>query len=262
MKEKLAKLVLSIFIATTFAIVVNASVVSISLEELTRNSDLIFVGKVISIKEIGEEKIAKVDILKTLKGNSQNSVFIAVSQTWACDVSDAVIDETALFFLGKLQIRPTLNSNLEKTCKFKKQVDSEIGKNDFYYISHSGSGRMPIEKLNGSENISILYNRVFLPKKIKVTEKPISKYSTKSLANLNEVIKETIKHSAKQSTWDLDDDNLISSDEKYKQVLTYRKMSDEEFDVVCKTNFVEMKTENCEPEELSVFEKIWNFIFG
>lgn len=262
MKERLSKLVLSIFIAATFAMVVKASVASISLEDLTRNSDIVIVGKVISVKKIGEEEIAKVEVLKTLKGNPQNSVFVSVTPSWACDVSDAVVGETALFFLGKNQIRPTWERKLEQACEFKKQIDSEIGENEFYYISHSGSGRMPIEKKNGSENISILYNRVFLPKKIKVTEKPIGKYSTKNLANLNEVIKETIKHSEKQSTWDLDDDNLISSDEKYKQILTYRKMSDEEFDVVCKTNFVETKTENCEPEELSVFEKIWNFIFG
>lgn len=98
MKESLAKLVLSIFIAATFAMAVKAEVSSISLEELTKNSDLVIVGKVISVKEVGEEEIAKVDVLNTLKGNVQKSVFVSVTQTWACDVSDAVVGETALFF--------------------------------------------------------------------------------------------------------------------------------------------------------------------
>ncbi|NJM53212.1 MAG: hypothetical protein HC846_07355 [Blastocatellia bacterium] len=42
----------------------SAMVAPTSLEELTRDSDLIFVGKVILVKEIGEEKIAKVEVLK------------------------------------------------------------------------------------------------------------------------------------------------------------------------------------------------------
>lgn len=164
------------------------------------------------------------------------------------------------FFLGKNQIRPNWERKLEQTCEFKKQIDSEIGENEFYYISHSGYGRMPIEKKNGFDHVSILYGQVFLPKKIKVTEKFISEYSSINLAKLNDLTKETIKHSNKKSNnhWDA----LLETDENFKQILAYRKMSDEEFDVVCKKNFVETKTENCEPEELNVFEKIWNFIFG
>lgn len=261
MKESIAKFILNIFVVAIFVMAIEASVPSIPLAELTKNSDLIFIGKVISVKEVDEEEIAKVEVLKKFKGDAQNQVFISVSRTWACDVSNAVVGETALFFLGKYQIRPTLQQNLEKTCDLKKKIESEVGKNNFYYISHSGYGRMPIEKINGSDNVSILYGQVNLPKKIKVTEKQIEKYTSLNLAKLNEVTAEVIKHSKQESRQDWDDE-LLNTDENYKQIFAYRKMSDEEFDKVCEVKPIPPHNENCEPEELGFFEKMWNFIFG
>ncbi|NJM53213.1 MAG: hypothetical protein HC846_07360 [Blastocatellia bacterium] len=176
-------------------------------------------------------------------------------------MSDAVIGETALFFLGKYQIRPHMMRNLKETCELKKQVDLEIAENDFYYISHSGYGRMPIEKKNGLDNVSILYGQVFAPKNIKITKKYIREYTSVDLVKLNDITKEVLKHSNNEPRQDLDDD-LLNTDENLKQILAYRKMSDKEFDEVCEGKPVTTQSENCEPEELSFFEKIWNFIFG
>lgn len=264
MKKQSAKFILSIFVIAIFAIASKAEISSIQLEELTKNSDLIFVGRVISVSTIDEEEIAKIEVLKKYKGRAQNQVFISVSRTWTCDVSNAIVGETALFFLSKYRIRPTLQRNLEETCKLKKKIDSEIGTNDFYYISHSGYGRMPIEKKNGLDNVSILYGQVILPKKIKVSEKYVEKYTSINLAKLEEVTDEVVKHSKQKQIQEWDE--LLETDENFKQILVYKKMSDEKFGEVCNAKpiptQVETQVENCETEDLSFFEKILNFIFG
>src|SRR5690349_17824180 len=95
-----------LIVIAIFAVVVNAEVAPVRLEELTRDSDLILIGKVTSVKQVGDEKFTQVEVLKTLKGNSQKAIFLSVTKTWTCDVSNAVEGETALFFLYKYLIRP------------------------------------------------------------------------------------------------------------------------------------------------------------
>jgi hypothetical protein len=117
MRKPFAKIISYIFFNAIFTIAIQAYESQITLEELTRGSDLILVGKVISVKKIGKEEVAKVEVLKKLKGDSSNEVFLSVSKTWACDVSKAIEGETALFFLGKYQIRPIWMRNLDETCE-------------------------------------------------------------------------------------------------------------------------------------------------
>jgi hypothetical protein len=147
-------------------------------------------------------------------------------------------------------------------------VDSEIQGNKIYYISHSGYGRMPIEKKHGLNNVSILFGQVVAPKNIKVNEKYIEKYSKVYVAKLDEFTKEIVKHSNQgltpdQMAWQKKIDEALEADENTKKSFAYRKMSDEEFDTVCQDKQNTALLENTNPIfEPTFFGRFWNFIFS
>jgi len=124
-------------LASTFPL--HAKVISLSLEELIKQAELIVVAKVEKVSSpIDDKRYAEAKVTEVWKGAQTESVEFLASPTWACDVSDAVKGETVVLFLIK-----------------SKQSRS-------YQIAHSGRGRMP-QRAVGDRPCADLYEDIRLP---------------------------------------------------------------------------------------------------
>jgi hypothetical protein len=121
-----------------------AKIMEPTLEELIKKADLIVVGKVAKIHQVGSIKIAEVEIAQTYKGNTalKNILYLA-TETWACDTSDAKEGETSLLFLTNYYDWCTLPLVNDENVARRNQIIGLIGGRPFFAITVSGRGRMP-----------------------------------------------------------------------------------------------------------------------
>jgi hypothetical protein len=133
--------------ATSFA-----SVLPMKLEELAKRSDYIVVGKVARTRFVEGQKIAELHVIRTLKGDpGVKRLYFSATPDWACDISDARVNETGLFFLESGDV-PNPHAEYER---YLKRIQRLTGGAPFFYISFSGRGRKVFKHVGGKEYIYI-----------------------------------------------------------------------------------------------------------
>jgi len=80
--------------------------------------------------ELGEPRLAELQVLERWSGKLPARLLVDVSSREMCDVSDAELGETALFFLGRVSTGTPSSPGV-------------------YRILHWGRGRMPVREYRG-----------------------------------------------------------------------------------------------------------------
>ena len=105
------------------------------LVDLIKDSDCIAEGKVIKISEIGDVRIAHLQVMRIYKGNLSNkTLYFRASKTWACDISYAELNESGLYFLISL--------NRENLHQEPQELQTVLGNDKLYSIAGSGYVRL------------------------------------------------------------------------------------------------------------------------
>jgi hypothetical protein len=134
---------------------VHAEVASTTLQKLTAQADAIAVARVTSVELIGGVRVASASVIRSLKGLHANQRFAFLAQgTWTCDASYAVSGETVLIFLVNSST-PGFNSEfLSWRPWFGFLRRRHLPGVPFYFIAHSGAGRMPVLWKNGQAHLN------------------------------------------------------------------------------------------------------------
>jgi diacylglycerol kinase (ATP) len=97
MKKLVAVVALSSLMPATDSI---AKVARTTLGQLTAQADLMAIGRVVALHKPGGRRVAEVEVIRVVKGDSRVSrLFVHAQPTRTCDITEAHKDETALFFL-------------------------------------------------------------------------------------------------------------------------------------------------------------------
>jgi hypothetical protein len=160
-----------------------ADVGSTKLETLIDGSDLVVLGKVVSVTAVGSNgfKIAEVEITQTLRGQTEsaNLRYIATPMT-DDDASDAQLGESALLFLRRLSKPPS-----EYSADVRKITRGE----PLFFIAHAGRGRLVPVRINGDDYVYFrLGRRILLPPKLSALWKQDPKDPSLGLVRLNDLL--------------------------------------------------------------------------
>ena len=129
-----------------------------SLEELVARADLIVLGTNTEIDTVLGVRIATVEVVRTLKGDSLPELHYLAHRRWTCDITDAKIGEKAVLFLSHHRFnpnpRPCRSDSLGRAIVpmflehepngFREEVGEAYGGTPFLDVAWHGSGRMPI----------------------------------------------------------------------------------------------------------------------
>lgn len=169
-----------------------AKIGSVGIKDLIRHSEYIMIGRCQSITEIEGVKVAKVEVIKTIKGKETNELYYLAESQWTCDISGAVIGETALYFFDVYQYNPNpkarevlpegqlrIRGNFQEPLGFKQIVELLSDQIPFLQIAYAGRGKMPVSTVDGLDYVTLYVEDVILPKNIKTipgTEKQYSDF--------------------------------------------------------------------------------------
>jgi len=123
---------------------VSAKVGTISLMDLTKQSSLIVVGTVSSVRA-GPIRMATFDVERFVKGKGPRRLDFVAQPTWRCDISDAKPGEKLLLFLDKVKAGTTIGGMIG----LNKKLD-----HDSYLIGHSGRGRIQLSGQGANQFIA------------------------------------------------------------------------------------------------------------
>ena len=90
---------LSVVALSWLAISVHAKVGTISIGELAQGSDLILVAEVQRVEVKAGVRIARVRVIRFIKGEAECPIAFVAEPTWTCDTSAAVPGERVLLYL-------------------------------------------------------------------------------------------------------------------------------------------------------------------
>lgn len=138
-----AALLAVLALAPPMAPLVPREVTSITLTELTVQSELIVVAKVNKLITRSDGTFASATPIEYWKGASEGDVEYIVSSTFECDISAAIPGERAVLFLSK-----------DSSGRLK--------------IAHYGRGRLPLVKI-GEKDIAKYWGGVMMPESAPVT---------------------------------------------------------------------------------------------
>lgn len=175
----------SIFCLLVIAILTlsaQAKVAPVALEDLIKRSDVILLGKVSSIRRIGDVDFAEVEVLEMLKGEQRQKIVYSAERTWPCDMSGAVSGETALFFFTTYKFTPSFRRNSEQAILLRESAAEFFDTNDLFRLSFDGRGRMPVVIAHTDEFLSIS-SSVLLPKGLSLSLSKILEFSKKVIAD-------------------------------------------------------------------------------
>ena len=160
----------------------------IELREFVRQSEVIAVGKVERVYEVGrdppelpevpgplagswhcsatEVPLAKVTVQRSHKGaRDGETVYFLAASTWTCDITDAVAGETALFFLDS----PAWVE--QEPGGFRSELAMYTGGAPVWRVAHAGRGRMPLRTVEEAEHATY-WDEVILPRDLPVIAGP------------------------------------------------------------------------------------------
>ncbi len=129
------------------AMSVQAKVATIRIGELARESDLILVAEVQRVEVKAGVKIARVRVIRFVKGEAECSITFVAEPTWRCDTSAAVPGERVLLYLAAAvdpQERTLNGKNVDAVQASCKREGTQLD-----VLSHSGRGRIPLSLNQG-----------------------------------------------------------------------------------------------------------------
>jgi hypothetical protein len=176
-------MILCVTVIAVLTLSAQAKVGPVALEDLIKQSDLILIGKVSSVHRVGDVDFADIQVLEMLKGEHHLKVIYSAEPTWPCDISMAVKDETALFFLRKYKFGPSFNRNAEQTILLRETAAEFFDTNDMFRLSYDGRGRMPIVVMSGNDRSLSISPSVILPKNLKPALAEIVEFTNKVVAD-------------------------------------------------------------------------------
>jgi len=137
----------SVVALSWLAMSVQAKVGTISIGELALESDLILVAEVQRVEVKAGVRIARVRVIRFVKGEAECPIAFVAEPTWTCDTSAAVPGERVLLYLTAAVDRRerTLNGKnvgaVQASCKREGT--------QLYVLSHSGRGRIRLSLTKG-----------------------------------------------------------------------------------------------------------------
>ena len=157
-----------------------AEVANIRLDDLVRFSDVIVLGEVEKVERIARDHvvtktgagtgdhlpdvvpIALIHVSRVVKGPAGlETVQYVAAPTWTCDITTAVLGETALLFLGDSSHDELLGE------KLRRDVRAALPTGDLMDLMWSGRGRMPL-----AEGRVTYWDDVVMPKDCPFVESP------------------------------------------------------------------------------------------
>ena len=192
----LAAAIAAVVHPTRAASSVVARVGDIKLSELVRGSDVISTGRVTRIQAIprapeerprppgakrsflsdwrsqAEVTFAEAELVQLVKGEgAMTKVCFLAEGTWTCDISDAELNETALFFLDDLTWIEA------EGPKFRASLAEFTGGAPVFCIAHSGRGRMPLRNVDGRD-YATYWTEVVMPADLPSIDGPEAQYAS------------------------------------------------------------------------------------
>jgi hypothetical protein len=183
-KRKLATLLATVAVLLD-APLGSAKVAGVSLAELVQLSDEVVVGKVLRVHQVSGLRIAEVDVVETLKGQSAiPTLFFLAQPTWICDITEAEAGETALLFLQKsdgalaLESMPPGDGEFRKAPRgFRRQLDRLRRDAPFFVVAQAGRGHMAVRSVEGQQVATVWTGDVRLPAAVPSLPGPQPEYS-------------------------------------------------------------------------------------
>lgn len=157
------------------------------LDELIKLATVIAVARVEKIETPNGIRVATVVLLQPLKGCTigQRLIYLA-SKTWACDISDAKLNETSLLLLHPVLENPFAGMFAKEQRQFEKARRESLRGVSLHSIVHSGNGRMAIVRLKGRECVKQpLY--VTFPDELPTLPDPAPTYRSFDYATMGEM---------------------------------------------------------------------------
>jgi hypothetical protein len=165
----------------------HAKVMPIALSELVKESDAIVIGRVIKLTNFDDVRIAELDVIQTIKGDSQlTCLHYWASPTWACDTSTANENETVLLLLSRAEKRLLSDASdfVKRHPASAKSLRNHLQNSPLFSITGSGGGRMVI-----TENIVERNGYIIYPDEIKVIARRPIQYGHTTFSLLEDVFR-------------------------------------------------------------------------
>ena len=187
-----------------------ARVQGVSLAELVQLSDQVVVGKVLRVHQVSGLRVAEVEVVETLKGQTPvPHLFFLAQPTWICDVTEAEAGETALLFLEasdgvlELQNMPPGDGEFRKAPRgFRRQLDRLRRGSPFFVVAQAGRGHMAVRSLEGQDVATIWTDDVRLPAAISTFPGPEPEHSfirSVPLAALRDLVMDAVRSSSERA---------------------------------------------------------------
>ena len=127
-----------------------------SLEMLTKDSDVIVVGKVVSVFAEGSHRFATVRVDAELKGRGDKELTFVAFPTWSCDESFAVEGEQVFLFLSR-EMDVTVREAFRDVQRSRPAAP-------LFSVTHSGMGRMPVVEGDDDVAYALFVGSFIVPK--------------------------------------------------------------------------------------------------
>lgn len=155
------------------------------LQNLIKISKFAVVAKITRVIDVDGFRVAEAEVITLMKGNSETKkVYFKAQPIWACDISNAIPNETVLLFL---ESEP---SGRDESSSFSRKLRETIGNHPFFFIAWEGRGRIPIIRKDQNDYlpVNVKYADVKFPKQIRTIPMLESEDGSVRLAKLHDVI--------------------------------------------------------------------------
>jgi hypothetical protein len=171
-----------------------------SLESLTIRADLIVIGRVARLVTVKGIQVAEVQVTRTIKGSSRQSVYYLAQPTWICDITSGTVGEDTLFFFNEYAFDPepasmgfvrstgsagrytveggaVFSGEFKEPVGFREEIRTLTGPAPFFQVAWSGRGQMPIREVHATKYLTLWVGDVVLPAYIPTISGPNREYS-------------------------------------------------------------------------------------
>jgi hypothetical protein len=180
-KTRIISASIALFIGAFCCASIQGKVQAPKLKDLIKNSDFIAEGKVTKVSVVRGVRIARLDVARVHKGSPTiKRLYLWASPTWVCDVSDAELDESGLYFLSLVTEKQFTSANAE----FGHELDGVLQGDRLYRISWSGYGRL----INKSDGMLQASDYVRFPRTVAVKYVSTGDYSSVALVDARDIV--------------------------------------------------------------------------
>jgi len=164
----------SMLAAMSWAAAASAMVSPTTLEELSRMSDVIVVGRDVRVFEVEGWRVAELEVERILDGVlDARTLYYLAEPTWGCDIATATPGERSLLFLRRDTARAGEAELFYQPDRAAPPIVA--GSRPIYGIAHAGRGRMPIyDDSSGREFVTLVTADIELPTSLAAAAVPDS----------------------------------------------------------------------------------------